>query len=74
LVRLGSSEFEEVGFYYFLFGSGQNVLTETKVAIKVENRRNPHPQLEYEARVYKYLAGTRKFCFWLEFFVSFIPF
>ena len=35
-------------------------MTETKVAIKVENRRSPHPQLEYEARVYKYLSGTRK--------------
>ena len=40
---------------------GHNVLTEGKVAIKVENKRNPHPQLEYEARVYKkYLTGTRK--------------
>ena len=50
--KLGSGAFGDI----FI---GHNVLTEGKVAIKVENKRNPHPQLEYEARVYKYLTGTR---------------
>lgn len=52
--KLGSGAFGDIYI-------GHNVLTEGKVAIKVENKRNPHPQLEYEARVYKYLTGTRKF-------------
>ena len=51
--KLGSGAFGDIYI-------GHNVLTESKVAIKVENKRNPHPQLEYEARVYKYLTGTRK--------------
>ena len=51
--KLGSGAFGDIYI-------GHNVLTEGKVAIKVENKRNPHPQLEYEARVYKYLTGTRK--------------
>ncbi len=46
-------------FCLFYLFQGQNVLTESKVAIKIECRRNPHPQLEYEARVYKYLSNTR---------------
>jgi serine/threonine protein kinase len=50
--KLGSGAFGDIYI-------GHNVLTEGKVAIKVENKRNPHPQLEYEARVYKYLTGTR---------------
>ena len=51
--KLGSGAFGDIYI-------GHNVLTEGKVAIKVENKKNPHPQLEYEARVYKYLTGTRK--------------
>lgn len=51
--KLGSGAFGDIYI-------GHNILTEGKVAIKVENKRNPHPQLEYEARVYKYLTGTRK--------------
>lgn len=51
--KLGSGAFGDIYI-------GHNVLTEGKVAVKVENKRNPHPQLEYEARVYKYLTGTRK--------------
>lgn len=51
--KLGSGAFGDIYI-------GHNVLTEGKVAIKVENKRNPHPQLEYEARVYKYLTGTRR--------------
>lgn len=31
--------------------------TNEDVAIKMESMRAPHPQLEYEARVYKTLAG-----------------
>lgn len=51
--KLGSGAFGDIYI-------GHNVLTEGKVAIKVENKRNPHPQLEHEAKVYKYLTGTRK--------------
>ncbi len=51
--KLGSGAFGDIYI-------GHNVLTEGKVAIKVENKMNPPPQLEYEARVYKYLTGTRK--------------
>lgn len=37
---------------------GYNVLTDLHVAIKVECRKSPHPQLDYEAKVYKCLEGT----------------
>ncbi len=29
------------------------------VAVKIENTKSAHPQLEYEAKVYKYLSGIR---------------
>lgn len=34
------------------------MLTDLHVAIKVESRKSPHPQLDYEAKVYKCLEGT----------------
>ncbi len=37
---------------------GKNIFTNGKVAIKIESRLSTHPQLDYEAKVYKYLAGT----------------
>lgn len=37
--------------------SGTNVITGEEVAIKLESINARHPQLEYEARVYKLLAG-----------------
>jgi casein kinase I family protein HRR25 len=36
---------------------GINVINGEEVAIKIESVRAKHPQLEYEARVYKSLAG-----------------
>lgn len=36
---------------------GTNITNGEDVAIKLESVRAPHPQLEYEARVYKTLAG-----------------
>ncbi len=36
---------------------GTNVVNGEQVAIKLESVRARHPQLEYEARVYKALAG-----------------
>lgn len=61
--KLGSGAFGDIYI-------GHNVLTESKVAIKVENKRNPHPQLEYEARVYKYLTGTRKIFYIIQIFTD----
>lgn len=51
LDKIGSGAFGDIF-------SGYNVLTDGHVAIKVENRRSPHPQLDYEAKVYKCLEGT----------------
>lgn len=39
---------------------GINVINAEEVAIKIEPCRAKHPQLEYEARVYKALAGGGK--------------
>lgn len=36
---------------------GNNILSGEDVAVKMEGIRAAHPQLEYEARVYKTLAG-----------------
>ena len=36
---------------------GTSVLTSEEVAIKLENHMSPHPQLSYESKVYKLLAG-----------------
>lgn len=46
----------------------EDVLTSKIYAVKIEHARSPHPQLEYEAKVYKYLAGIRTLLF------LFIPF
>ncbi|RKP20695.1 kinase-like protein [Rozella allomycis CSF55] len=48
--KLGSGSFGEIYL-------GTNIATEENVAIKIEKTNTKHPQLEYEARVYKYLAG-----------------
>jgi hypothetical protein len=45
---------------YFLNLVGINVINAEEVAIKLEPIRAKHPQLEYEARVYKALAGGGK--------------
>jgi predicted Ser/Thr protein kinase len=36
---------------------GTNIMSGEDIAVKLENVRAAHPQLEYEARVYKTLAG-----------------
>lgn len=38
--------------------SGKDMVTQQKVAIKIESARSKHPQLEYEARVYQLLVGS----------------
>ncbi|KAI8073907.1 kinase-like domain-containing protein [Gongronella butleri] len=48
--KIGAGSFGEI----FL---GSNILSGEDVAIKMESVRAAHPQLEYEARVYKTLAG-----------------
>ncbi|KAJ3344185.1 serine/threonine protein kinase [Entophlyctis luteolus] len=48
--KLGSGSFGEI----FL---GTNIKTGAEVAIKLEPRTSSHPQLEFEARVYKSIAG-----------------
>jgi casein kinase I family protein HRR25 len=40
--------------------TGTNLTNGESVAIKLESTRARHPQLEYEARVYKALAGGGK--------------
>ncbi|EGF80300.1 hypothetical protein BATDEDRAFT_33264 [Batrachochytrium dendrobatidis JAM81] len=48
--KIGSGSFGDIYL-------GTNVVTQEEVAVKLENVRARHPQLEYEARVYKSLAG-----------------
>ena len=48
--KIGSGSFGEIYL-------GINIVNREEVAIKVESTRAKHPQLEYEARVYKSLAG-----------------
>lgn len=49
--KIGSGAFGDIY-------SGYNTITDTHVAIKVENLKNAHLQLEYESKVYKCLEGT----------------
>ena len=46
---------------------GHSIVNGEEVAIKVESVKAKHPQLEYEARVYKALAGGSAFLAWLIF-------
>ncbi|KAI8384763.1 kinase-like domain-containing protein [Radiomyces spectabilis] len=48
--KIGAGSFGEIYL-------GTNILSGEDVAVKLENIRAAHPQLEYEARVYKTLAG-----------------
>ena len=52
--KIGSGSFGEIYL-------GVNVVNQEEVAIKIEPIRAKHPQLEYEARVYKSLAGGGNF-------------
>ncbi|KAJ3038532.1 serine/threonine protein kinase [Rhizophlyctis rosea] len=48
--KIGSGSFGDIYL-------GTNIINGEEVAIKLENIKAKHPQLEYEARVYKSLAG-----------------
>ncbi|KAJ3278667.1 serine/threonine protein kinase, partial [Rhizoclosmatium sp. JEL0117] len=48
--KLGSGSFGEI--YH-----GTNISTGQELAIKLEPTKSKHPQLEFEARVYKGLSG-----------------
>lgn len=48
--KIGSGSFGEI----FV---GTNILTGEEVAVKIESTKARHPQLEYESKVYKILAG-----------------
>ncbi|KAL0080819.1 kinase-like domain-containing protein [Phycomyces blakesleeanus] len=48
--KIGAGSFGEIYL-------GSNIVSGEDVAVKMENIRAAHPQLEYEARVYKTLAG-----------------
>ncbi|KAJ1955798.1 serine/threonine protein kinase [Dispira parvispora] len=48
--KIGSGSFGEIYL-------GTNVVTNEDVAVKLENIKARHPQLEYEAKIYKNLAG-----------------
>jgi casein kinase I family protein HRR25 len=40
-----------------MYSAGTNIISGEEIAIKLESVKAKHPQLEYEARVYKSLAG-----------------
>ncbi|KAI9262737.1 kinase-like domain-containing protein [Sporodiniella umbellata] len=48
--KIGAGSFGEIYL-------GTNIITAEDIAVKLENIRAAHPQLEYEARVYKTLVG-----------------
>ena len=48
--KIGSGSFGDIY-------QGTNVQTRTPVAIKLENRKTPHPQLFYEFKLYRLLQG-----------------
>jgi len=49
--KIGSGSFGDIYF-------GINVQTNEQVAIKLENLKSKHPQLQYEAKLYKVLDGS----------------
>ena len=50
--KIGSGSFGDIY-------EGTDVVTEEKVAIKLEMHRTRHPQLLYEAKLYRILAGGK---------------
>ncbi|KAL0077127.1 casein kinase I [Phycomyces blakesleeanus] len=48
--KIGSGSFGDIHL-------GTNIITDEKVAIKLESVKAKHPQLEYEAKVYKAISG-----------------
>jgi len=48
--KIGSGSFGDIYL-------GTNIISGEEIAIKLESVKAKHPQLEYEARVYKSLAG-----------------
>lgn len=55
--KIGSGSFGEIYLGSKALTAGINIVNGEEVAIKVESVRSKHPQLEYEARVYKSMAG-----------------
>jgi casein kinase I family protein HRR25 len=60
--KIGAGSFGDIYLGWCLacqwaYGAGTNLTNGELVAIKLESVRARHPQLEYEARVYKALAG-----------------
>lgn len=57
--KIGSGSFGDIYL-------GTNIISGEEVAIKLENTKAKHPQLEYEAKVYKALSGGVgiPFCRW----------
>lgn len=49
--KIGSGSFGDIYL-------GTNIISGEEVAIKLENTKAKHPQLEYEAKVYKALSGV----------------
>lgn len=50
--KIGSGSFGEIFVAYDTF-------RDTEVAVKVEVKASKHPQIHYEAKIYKILAGGR---------------
>jgi len=48
---------------------GTNVITGEEIAMKLESVKAKHPQLEYEAKVYKCLAGGGMILYYLLIFI-----
>ena len=42
----------------YIYSCREEHIHKGRVAIKIESRLSTHPQLDYEAKVYKYLSGT----------------
>lgn len=48
--KIGKGSFGEIYL-------GVHIRTGTEIAVKIEKRNSPHPQLIYESKLYKYLKG-----------------
>ena len=63
--KIGSGSFGDIYLGTLILAKiqGNSIVNGEEVAIKVESVKAKHPQLEYEARVYKSLAGGGIFFF-----------
>jgi casein kinase I family protein HRR25 len=55
-IYLGMETFTHI-WQVLMYSAGTNIISGEEIAIKLESVKAKHPQLEYEARVYKSLAG-----------------